>query len=66
MDVALHIHRNAQYVDSALAAGSPEIFDKIARVTIRGKEHNFFSFATKYCSWHYPEVYPIWDSRVDK
>ena len=67
-DVAQHIHRNAQSIDSALAAGSPQIVDKIARVTIRtsGKERRNLSFATKYCSWHNPEAYPIWDSRVDK
>ena len=28
------------------------------------KERNSFSFATKYCSWHKPDLYPIWDSRV--
>jgi hypothetical protein len=68
MDVAWHIHRNAQDIDPALTAGSPQIVDKIARVTIgiSGKERRNLSFATKYCSWHNPESYPIWDSRVDK
>lgn len=66
MDVALHIHGSAQIIDSALSAGSPEIVDKIAKVTIQGKVHNFFSCATKYCSWHNPKSYPIYDSRVDK
>lgn len=67
-DVASHIHQQAQDVDSALANGSPEIVDKIARVTlgINGKERNNYSFATKYCSWHNVASYPIWDSRVDK
>jgi hypothetical protein len=68
MDVAKLIHRNAQDIDSALAVGSPQIVDKIARVTISasGKERRNLSFATKYCSWHNPESYPIWDSHVDK
>jgi hypothetical protein len=68
VDVAQQIHRNAQAIDSALAAGSSQIVDKIARVTlsVSGKERNNFSFATKYCSWHNPGAYPIWDSRVDK
>jgi hypothetical protein len=68
MNVAQLIHRNAQDIDSALAVGSPQIVDKIARVTISasGKERRNLSFATKYCSWHNPEAYPIWDSRVDK
>ena len=34
-DVARHIHQQAQDVDFALATGSPEIVDKIARVTLR-------------------------------
>jgi len=66
MDVAIHIHSNASNIDVALASGLPEIVDKIARVTIQGKERSFFSFATKYCSWHNPESYPIYDSHVDK
>ena len=51
MDVALHINRNVPDIDLALASGSPEIVDRIAKVTIQGKVHNFFSFATKYSSW---------------
>ena len=28
--------------------------------------HNYYSFATNYCSWRRPDVYPIWDGNVDK
>jgi hypothetical protein len=68
MDVASHIHQHAQDIDSALTSGSPEIVDKIARVTISasGKVRNNYSFATKYCHWHSRASYPIWDSRVDR
>lgn len=31
-----------------------------------GKEIEFFSFATKYCSHHRPEVYPIYDRYVEE
>lgn len=67
LDVAQHIARLGQEIDASLTAGSPEIVDKIARVTVSstGKQRINFSFATKYCSWHNPELYPIWDSRVD-
>ncbi len=65
LDVAIHIQQNSAYIDAALASGSPEVVDKISQVTIQGKTHNFFSFATKYCNWHKPESYPIYDSRVD-
>ena len=66
MDVADHIHRQAQEIDFALASGSPAVVEKIAKVVIKGKVHNFWCFATKYCSWHNPACYPIWDSRVDR
>lgn len=64
--VARHIQQHHKEIDSALAAGSPEIVDKIARVTVKGKVYNFFSFATKYCSWQNPHAYPIYDSHVDR
>jgi hypothetical protein len=63
--VARHIHAHAEELDTALAAGSPHIVDKIAKVKVQGKVHNFFAFATKYCSWHQPDKFPIYDSRVD-
>jgi hypothetical protein len=68
MDVASHIHENAKEIDCGLSAGSPLVVETIGRVTIgiTGKQRYNFSFATKYCSWHNPAAYPIWDSRVDK
>jgi len=67
-DVARHIHERAQEIDSGLAVGSPEIVDKITAVpiTATGEVRHFWSFATKYCSWHNPKAYPIWDSRVER
>jgi hypothetical protein len=65
-DVANHIYERGKDIDSALRVGSPEIVDTIAEVVIPATErtrHNW-SFATKYCSWHRPDSYPIWDSRV--
>jgi hypothetical protein len=63
--VARHIHSNIPGLDSALAAGSHEIIHQIAKVNVNGKAHNFYSFATKFCSWHNPDAYPIYDSRID-
>jgi hypothetical protein len=65
-EVARHIHRQAPEIDAALHAGSLVIVDTIAKVAIKGKLRNNYSFATKYCSWHRPESYPIWDLRVDR
>jgi len=68
MDVARHIHQNAKEIDFGLPTGSPLVVETIGKVTIgiTGKERYNYSFATKYCSWHNPTAYPIWDSRVDK
>jgi hypothetical protein len=66
-DVAQHIAQHAADIDPALSIGSPEIVDRIGKVTISvtGKQRTNYSFATKYCSWHNRAAYPIWDSRVD-
>lgn len=46
----------------------PEVVDLIARVTVASSEKQltFYSFASKYCSWHKPNQYPIWDFRVNR
>lgn len=64
--VAAHIFNSGEQIDSGLAVGEPSIVNRIARVTIQKRDFNFFSFATKYCSWHKPDLYPIYDSRVDR
>ena len=38
----------------------------IARVNINGKDRNLYSFATKYCSHHNFNDYPIYDEYVAK
>jgi len=53
-------------IDSALELGSPDLVYDIAKIEIRNNIHFNYSFATKYCNWHRPEVYPIYDSRVDE
>ena len=30
------------------------------------KEYDFYSFATKYCAWHNPSSFPIWDNLVSR
>jgi len=66
LDVARHIHGHASVLDSALRTGLPEIVDTIAMVAVsEKKDRNYFSFASKYCSWHNPKAYPIWDSNVE-
>lgn len=52
-------------VDERLHAADPTLVHDIASVTILDKTRNFYSFASKYCSHHRPEDYPIYDSYVD-
>jgi len=61
--VAEHITRLS--VDKALSEGSTSIIAKIARVKFGHKERYLYSFATKYCSWHFPERFFIYDYFVD-
>ncbi len=66
------IYRVAQHIcklqiDAQLERKSPEIVDKIAPVTFdNGKQIRFYSFATKYCSWHKPDAYPRYDGVVGR
>ena len=53
-------------IDHDLENKDENLVNKIALVEIKGKTKNFYSFASKYCSHHRPEVYPIYDSYVDK
>jgi hypothetical protein len=62
--VARHIY--ALNIDPKLAQGSLEVVDEIATITLKDKCKRNYSFATKYCSWHCPEIYPIFDSYVER
>ena len=51
-------------VDGVLTAADPALVDQIACLTIRGKQRRHYSFATKYCSWHQPEQFPMIDNQM--
>ena len=53
-------------IDKRLKEGDATLVNDIARVKINGKDKNFYSFATKYCSHHFPTIYPIYDYYVEK
>jgi hypothetical protein len=61
--VAQHI-LNLQ-IDARLAQGDLTLVHDIARIQIGGKWRSNYSFASKYCAWHVPETYAIYDSYVD-
>ena len=64
MEMACHIRELR--IDDDLAAASTLLVDRIAKLTIRGRTRRHYSFATKYCSWHRPDDYPIYDSLVER
>lgn len=53
-------------IDERLNAGDETLVDELKKVVINNKSKQFYSFATKYCSHHNPEDFPIYDSFVDK
>ena len=49
-------------IDSRLAAGDRSLVGEIAKA--KDATRSNYSFATKYCSHHYPELFPIYDRYV--
>jgi hypothetical protein len=63
--VAKHIVR--LNIDKYLDKDNLDIVNKISKVRMNGGNiKHFYSFATKYCSHHKSEVYPIYDYYVEK
>jgi hypothetical protein len=61
-DVAQHIVDRK--IDESLRLGDEGLVEKITNIGVADKIHYYYVFATKYCSFHRPESYPIFDSRV--
>ena len=55
----LNIHKRLQ-------EGDPTLVNDIAHIIINNKEKYFYSFASKYCSYHNNIDFPIYDYFVDK
>lgn len=53
-------------IDSRLYSGDITLVKDIQKIIIGGKERNFYSFATKYCSHHNAKEFPIYDSYVEQ
>ncbi len=49
-----------------IADGDTSLVNEVAAVSIGGKERKFYSFASKYCSQHNPDCFPIYDGLVVK
>ncbi len=53
-------------IDEDLNSGKGDLINEIASVEIGGKSRNNYSFATKYYSYHKPNVYSIYDHHVSE
>lgn len=54
-------------IDSHVHSAEHSVVSRIATFQLtNGKSRNNYSFATKYCAWHNPEGFQIYDSRVNK
>ena len=52
-------------IDSDLKRGDDGLVYRLAKTDVPPKKLRFnYSFATKYCSWHNPNAYPIFDRNV--
>lgn len=51
-------------IDSRLDNGDLSLVVDLASIPMKGKVRRFNSFASKYCSWHRPKMYPIYDSVI--
>ena len=65
------IHTVAQHIlslniDERLKDCDYSLVNEIAHVNVNGKDHFFYSFASKYCSHHQDKIYAIYDSYVEK
>lgn len=54
-------------IDNRLRAGDETLVNDVMQVIYDGgKKTDHYSFATKYCSFHNPNAFPIFDSYVEK
>jgi hypothetical protein len=56
-------HIASLQLDPTLEKGAPHA---VALITNCEKLKKYFSFATKFCSWHNPVAYPMYDGNVDE
>ncbi|MCB9018513.1 MAG: hypothetical protein H6544_07980 [Prevotellaceae bacterium] len=59
-------HYSRKNIDERLSNGDLSLVGDLAHIVINGKPFYFYSFASKYCSHHRPDIYPIYDSYVHK
>lgn len=67
VNVAAQQILSIESIDVRLKKGERTLVNEIAKVNLsNNKTRNNYSFATKYCAYHKPRLYPIYDSVVAK
>lgn len=56
-------HIYALHIDSRLAANDLRLVEDIATLKIRGKQEHLLHFASQYCNYHKPDVFPIYSEQ---
>lgn len=59
-------HIQSMHIDQRLDAGDLTLVDELKVVPMGGRTIQFYSFTTKYCSHHRPDIFPIYDSLVSE
>lgn len=49
-------------IDERLKRNDLTLVEDIAHITVRGQSYHLVHFASQYCNFHKPEVYPIYSS----
>lgn len=52
-------------IDGRLQIGDALLVPDLGKIRFRNRERYVLSFATKYCSWHKPNLFQIFDSYVE-
>lgn len=60
-DMADHILK--LNIDNRLQKNDLSVVEEIANISIHGKKHRLMNFASVYCNYHKPEVYPIYSDQ---
>lgn len=50
-------------IDDRLKKGDPAVVEDIANITVQGKNHHLLHFASVYCNFHKPEIFPIYSEQ---
>jgi hypothetical protein len=50
-------------IDDKIKKGDLSVVDEIASIEVRGTKHNLLHFASVYCNFHRPDIFPIYSEQ---